>query len=728
MMYLPLTRSDQCDLPMQIRSVVFRKYFLRRTYNAAIDQKYPVERIRNIGIIAHIDAGKTTTSERMLYYAGYTRRIGEVDRGDTVLDYLPEERERGITITAAAITFPWSNHRVNLVDTPGHVDFGMEVERALRVMDGAVTILDGRKGVQAQTCTVWRQSERLKLPNIVYVNKMDVVGADFDRALRSLEEKLGTTALPLQYPTIVDGKVVSITDLVGGKRLIWLGDKGETVQAIEWNKDGEWLNVQRMEIMEKLAGLEDGFLEKYLDNPDQITVNEIDSTIRTLTLQNKIVPVLCGSSFKNIGIQPLLDAIVKYLPSPADQSLPNLRFKGTIKKFQKEKLLSLAFKVVFDEKRGLMVFVRVYSGALDARSTLWNSNKSLKERPTKLMMIYADKFEEVEKVTAGNMVVLLGLQHTSTGDTLLYEHEFKSGYNVEMEGIRIPQPVFTCSIEAESLCEESKLDDAIKIVELEDPSITSKRDQETGQRHISGMGELHLEIVGKRIRQDLGVKAEMGKVQIVYKEVLKITNVVLEDMLDKVLNGKRMIAAITLEISNLNELNDNRLSMETTTFPSDEIRNAIYEGIRSALQSGPKASFAVIGLDIRVRKIQISEGSSSPEAFAFLAYRMISEWIATQESDLLEPTMNVEVTLPKEQAGTIINDLIAGRRGNVLSTEETSSSIETTIRAEVPLASMLGYATHLRGRTAGAGFFSMQPASMRPLSREDEDRLVKLGQ
>lgn len=686
-----------------------------------------LERIRNIGIIAHIDAGKTTTTERMLFYAGLTRRIGEVDRGDTVMDYLPEERERGITITAAAITFAWKEHRINLIDTPGHVDFGMEVERSLRVLDGAVTIMDGSAGVQAQTKTVWRQATRHEIPRIVYINKMDKVGADFYRSVREIREKLGgVEPICLQVPIMRDDRMIAIADLISRRMLYWKDEQGRKVTTEDWKGNDE-LESHRSQLLEQVASHNDSILEKYLDNPNHIEISEIERVLRELTLTGKITPVLCGSSFTNMGVQPIMDAILKFLPNPSERQFPLLwDHQRNLTKWKKDQLLAMAFKVVHDEQRGLLVFIRIHSGSLSTRITLRNTNRNVRERPSKIMTIFANRFEECEEVGAGNVVVLLGLKNTKTGDTLISETDAVHQGLVTLAGIESPQPVFSRAVEAESTSEEDRLAEALNIIELEDPSIKVSKDEETGQRHISGMGELHLEIVGKRITRDLRAKASFGEIQIAYKEILPgSTKTTLRETIDRDVNGKKFVG----EIEYIVETNDQLENLiRFGDLPNIAgLREEITDGFQSALQDGPLASFPLIGIKILVGKIVWTEGTSSVEGMRYLVFTSMRAWLRTQSSRLVEPIMSVELTVPNEYIGSVLTDIHSGRRGVV--TETTiSEDGEHTILSEVPLVSMLGYATSLRSRTAGTASFSMQPLTYRPLNKDEECRiLAKLG-
>lgn len=784
------------------------------------DRHDSLDNIRNIGIIAHIDAGKTTTSERMLFYAGYTHRLGNVDRGDTVLDYLPTERERGITITAAAITFPWAGHRLTLIDTPGHVDFGIEVARSLRVLDGAITILDGRAGVQAQTRTVWRQAETFSIPRLIYVNKMDKVGADWRHALTDIHRRLvpGPQPIPIQLPIVggertsenekphrssgnssssqaIGGGIMVIADLVGKRWLRWTDDLGQSLVETPWTmEDPLWTEItrERQSMVEALASLDDELLERYLNDPQGIGETDLHHSLRQLTLAGKIAPVLAGSSLANRGVQPLLDAIIRYLPSPRDRPLPILSSSSSSMQLQGqdvEHFLGLAFKVYYEEGRGMLVYVRVYTGHLTAMSVLRNCTGQVRERPTRLMIAHADRLEEVSSVGPGQVAVLLGLRHTATGDTLVEEAHAQRLHG-RLVGIPIPTPVFTRVVEPLSANDEPVLEEALARIQREDPSVQVTRDPETGERHLGGMGELHLEIVEGRLRNDMRVRAHFGPVRIAYKETLKLPPgraISWRRSLDRTLpSGRRLQAALTMSIRAREELDDNDINLimgESTedpvasegrqrmkSRPPAELVEALRDGIKAALQSGPLAALPLVGLSITITEIAWTLPASTPEAFHYLSHAMLTGWLhqlrrqAGKEGEreeergrgrgetsfledafaastagpsviipsaLVEPIMRVEITVPLKHLGPTLNDLIAGRRATIISTssdedqqgEEDEKMRDTTILANVPLVSLLGYSNELRSRTSGAGSFSMHPCTYQVVPAGEEARL-----
>ncbi|KAG0329060.1 Ribosome-releasing factor 2, mitochondrial [Podila horticola] len=540
-----------------------------------------IKNSRNIGIIAHIDAGKTTTTERILHYAGFTRKIGDVDSGDTIMDYMKQERERGITITSAAITFGWKGHRINLIDTPGHVDFTIEVERSIRVLDGAVTILDAVAGVEAQTETVWQQAARQGIPRIAFVNKMDRAGAGFGRTVREMRSRLGCRPVVVQIPLMEAGKNSTgsanevefngVVDVLSMEVLRWNSDsKGTTIskQTLDTSYPDQELYQEavkaRVALVEQLAALDEHIIELFLTLEDHMAIEtkDLQAAIRRLTLSSTIVPVLCGASFRNIGVQPLMDSVVNYLPSPeerpaalgrmADGKLVEIGHGGI-----KERLCALAFKVVHDARRGPMVFVRVYAGQLNERAQLWNSTTHTKERANKLLQMYAMDVEEIPHITKGNIGVILGLKDTRTGDTLLDAHDPRKG--LALTGIKVPSPVFFASVEPMSTSDEKPVEEAIKALIREDPSLGVRVDEETGQTLLGGMGELHLEVAKERLVSDFKVKAEMGRMRISFKETMRGAGVVSQVPnweYDREVLGKRGRAKVGVSVERLERMED----------------------------------------------------------------------------------------------------------------------------------------------------------------------------
>ncbi|KAF9975861.1 Ribosome-releasing factor 2, mitochondrial [Actinomortierella ambigua] len=538
--------------------------------------------MRNIGIIAHIDAGKTTTTERMLHYAGFTRKIGDVDTGDTIMDYMKQERERGITITSAAITFGWHDHKINLIDTPGHVDFTIEVERAIRVLDGAVTILDAVAGVEAQTETVWQQADRHDVPRIAFVNKMDRAGAGFGRTVREMRSRLGCRPVVVQIPLVEtvatsasaskhDAEFNGVVDVITMETLRWDADPNGT-RVVRTPIDGSYPDKElyqeavkaRMALVEQLSALDETIVELFLTLEDHMAIEakDLKAAIRRLTLSSTVVPVLCGASFRNIGVQPLMDAVVDYLPSPLDRpSALGRTADGNLveigKGGDKERLCALAFKVIHDSRRGSMVFVRVYAGQLNERVQLWNSTTQSKERANKLLQMYAMDVEEIPHISKGNIGVILGLKDTRTGDTLLDAHDPRKG--LVLSGIKVPSPVFFASVEPMSAADEKPVEEAIKALIREDPSLGVRVDEETGQTLLGGMGELHLEVAQDRLTSDFKVKAEMGRMRISFKETMRgagTVSSVPKMEYDREILGKRAKARVGVTVERMAGIED----------------------------------------------------------------------------------------------------------------------------------------------------------------------------
>lgn len=641
-----------------------------------------VSKTRNIGIIAHIDAGKTTTTERMLYYSGFTRRIGEVDRGDTVMDYLPEERERGITISSAAITFPWRGHQINLIDTPGHVDFSFEVERSLQVLDGAVAIIDARAGVQAQTKTVWKQADRYGIPRIVFVNKLDKIGADHDRCLKDIERDLGVVPLPLQRPSLSE-QDIRIADVLREKVLSWHNDGKEIKE--------EPTEVQcRQELLETIANYDEAFLEAYLEDQNP-PLTSIKTALQEITRKRLAVPVLCGASFKNIGVQPLLDAVIDYLPSPHPTSSNSLSM--------------LAFKCVYDAQKGFLVYVRVYSGTYQAKTMLFNSTLGLQERPTKLLQVYADSFEEVSELGPGSIGVLIGLKHTRTGDTL-HSPYTKERPTTQIQ-LTVPPAVFFCSVEPESASEEPKLAQALDIIQREDPSVRVMHDQETGQTLLAGIGELHLEIVQNRIRRDFRVAADFGRVQIGFRER---PSVLAEDRLEysREVNGTFLAATIKMAIEPV--AGGTEVSVEMPGWTLEDIAS-VKQSLESCLQSSPISRYPIHDAKIHLT-VESSKESNGPAAVCHALHILFRSLYPKTSPELLEPMMALTIECPLEHVGAVLTDLHSKRRAQVdLVGSEQQVQV---ISAQAPLKEMLGYASWLRSATQGHASCTLTPAGFRP--------------
>ncbi|CAG8459592.1 952_t:CDS:2 [Acaulospora morrowiae] len=759
---------------------------------------FTIAKTRNIGIIAHIDAGKTTTTERMLYYAGFTRRIGDVDDGDTVMDYMKQERERGITITSAAITFGWKNYRINLIDTPGHADFTIEVERSVRVLDGAVTILDAVSGVEAQTQTVWKQADRYGIPRIAYVNKMDRVGAGFGRTVKEMRYKLGARPLVCQIPVVKKDKgnssFTGVADLLNMQVLNWDDDPNgsvisKTPLTEKYPVSGlfEEAIKGRSSLVEALSEMDDHILELFLEAEDhmKVTAGDIRQALRRVTINGKAVPVLCGASFRNIGVQSLMDAVVEYLPSPLDcpptlATLPNNQLvKITLG--GNERLCALAFKVTHDSKRGPMTFVRVYSGKLDNRMALYNTNTRKKERVNKLLQMYANDVEEIPSITAGNIGVIIGLKETRTGDTLIQFDDTRK--NLKLQNIEIPAPVFYCAVEAAGLSDEKPLEEALNNILREDPSLHVHVDPDSGQTLISGMGELHLEIVKDRLVNEFKVNAELGKMRVSYRETATTEHIDYTYLYDREIMGKRAKAKVSLTITplpqndrGLPEEGGNRIMFENfrkiesvpgtdqgvnnqrqnnmdTKLSNEEIESVLRTGIISGLYRGPILGFQITGLLIKICSIELYGVESSRMAISSCARQALIYAVKEGKPVLLEPLMNVNIDLSEEYLGIVLGDLSGTRRGNILGLDTikgmseqidqnveiyvppdstyTSSSQTSTfkskkvIHAQVPLSTMLGYSSALRSLTGGTASFDMRVHSFGIMSEDRAKAVIR---
>ncbi|KAH6560637.1 hypothetical protein BASA50_008197 [Batrachochytrium salamandrivorans] len=769
--------------------------------------------IRNIGIIAHIDAGKTTTTERMLYYVGFTKRIGNVDEGSTVTDYLKTERERGITIQSACIPLAWRNHRLNLIDTPGHVDFTIEVERSLRVLDGAVCVLDGVAGVEAQTETVWRQANRYKIPRIIFVNKMDRDGASFSHTLKTISRRLTKWGRPVvcQLPLFRDGHNKLVIDSRGGGKMEGIIDL-LTLECLDWRRDPvsggivtrtplsatdpEWAAVyadavlHRNMLIESLSEMDEGIVNVFLDcdaDHSKVPAGEIQKACRRATISGLAVPVLCGAAFRNLGVQPVLDAIVDYLPSPLDvpptlASLPDGKQK--LIPLGGSELAALAFKVVHDSSRGPLVYVRVYSGTLEARSVLQISGsvtgvgldrKQVKERASKLLELYADDYEEIAEISAGNIGAVVGLKHVKTGDTLLLSTDKRL---IQLHPIPIPPPVFVRSCEAESVSGEKALDEALKHLCREDPSLSVTVNDETGQTLLGGMGELHLEIAGERLLDVYKVKCQLGKVEISYRETLQPNQThVFKYVHDTHLFGKHFKCSVELEIASNSNLHVNdptdasgdeaSISDRSTPSAADgvqvmsklatdqillceqgrqlsafaplaEFSEALDMGIRGALSRGVVLGLPVSHVMVRVKRIELfSPEISTPSGIRTAAYNCVRAVFQSAGARVIEPMMDIQVRAGSHYVGAITKDMTGTRCGQVLGidTEHGEDSVKESdedmaaathiIRGRAPLAELVGYSAQLRALTAGTGEFVMALHGYEYMTVEKEAQLIR---
>ncbi|XP_042731112.1 ribosome-releasing factor 2, mitochondrial [Lagopus leucura] len=710
-----------------------------------------ISRIRNIGIMAHIDAGKTTTTERMLYYSGYIRTLGDVDDGDTVTDFMVQERERGITIQSAAVTFDWKDYRINLIDTPGHVDFTVEVERCLRVLDGAVAVFDASAGVEAQTLTVWRQADKHQIPRICFLNKMDKNRASFAYAVESIKQKLKTKPLILQLPIGEAKTFRGLVDVVTKEQMIWKPtsdlDDGiffEQKPLIESDNPSLFQEVQdaRNTLIEQVADLDDEFAELILgehsENFDLVPSNKLRSAIRRVTLAQKAVPVLCGSALKNRGVQPLLDAITMYLPAPHERSYEFLHW------YNDDDLCALAFKVLHDKCRGPLVFIRIYSGLLKPQSAVYNINKSCTERMSRLLLPFADQQIEIPSLMPGNIALAVGLKQSATGDTLVSSKasavaaarqagrsaggEQRNTSNIErllLAGVEVPEPVFFCTIEPPSMAKQQDLDNALSCLQREDPSLKVKIDPDTGQTILCGMGELHIEVIHDRIKREYGIETYLGPLQIAYRETI-LNAAQATDVLDKVVGDKRHFVTTELEVRPVS-------GERTVTKPiieyaesvievlPKELQEAVENGITNSCVQGPLLGFPVQDIDVTVQSLTVHPDTSNTMISACIS-RCLQKALKKAGIQILEPLMSLEITVSEDHLSAALADL-AQRRGSIQ--EIQSRQDNKVVIAAVPLAEMMGYSTVLRSLTSGSATFTLELASYQALNSQEQSALLQ---
>ncbi len=665
-----------------------------------MERQYALERTRNIGIMAHIDAGKTTTTERILYYTGRSYKIGEVHEGTATMDWMVQEQERGITITSAATTCFWRDCRVNIIDTPGHVDFTVEVERSLRVLDGAVAILDAVSGVEPQTETVWRQADKYQVPRIVYVNKMDRVGADYSRCIDMVRERLGAHPVPLQIPIGREDQYRGLVDLIDQVGLVWNDDDdtlGKEYTQIEIPPDmREQVKEHREKMIEGLAEVDEHLMEKYVHG-EPITPAELKAAVRKGTISMKLFPVLCGASFKNKGVQPLLDAVIDYLPSPLD--IPPVQGVNPETKEVEERkpaddapFAALAFKIMSHQHVGQLVFLRVYSGTLEAGSGVYNSTRDKKERIGRLLRMHANKEEAVEAIAAGDIAAAIGLKLTTTGDTLCDPDR-----PIVLESMTFPEPVIAVAIEPKTRADEEKLGVSLSRLALEDPTFRVTSDEETGQTLIHGMGELHLEIIVDRLLREFRVEANVGKPQVAYRETVR-KHAEAHGRYVRQTGGRGQYGDVYLEVEpNPGKGFEFENKIVGGTIPREYIP-AVEKGVREALDTGVLAGYPIVDIKVRLTDGSYHDVDSSEMAFKIAASMGFKEACRRAKPVLLEPVMDVEVVTPEEYMGAIVGDLNS-RRGRIVSMEARGSS--QVIRATVPLGQMFGYATEMRSMTQG---------------------------
>jgi elongation factor G len=669
-----------------------------------VERSIALDKVRNIGIAAHIDAGKTTTTERILFYSGVVHKIGEVHDGTAVTDWMAQERERGITITAAAISTNWKDHRINIIDTPGHVDFTIEVERSMRVLDGVVAVFCAVGGVQPQSETVWRQADRYKVPRLVFVNKMDRMGANFLRVREQIRARFGSNAVPIQLPIGSEAELVGIIDLVKMKAYIYKDEIGKDIEEIDIPADlVELANDWHGKLLESVADSDDDLMEKYLEG-EELTEDEVRSGLRKGTLSGKIVPMTCGSAFKNKGVQLLLDAVIDYLPAPSDVKpvqglLPNGE-EATREAKDDAPMSALAFKIMADPY-GRLTFVRVYSGILKKGSYALNSSKNKKERISRLIILKADDRQEVDELRAGDLGAVLGLKDTFTGDTLCDDSS-----PIVLETLFIPEPVISVAVEPKTKQDMEKLSKALQSLSEEDPTFRVMTDPETNQTIISGMGELHLEILVDRMKREFNVEANVGAPQVAYRETIRRTVTDIEGKFARQSGGKGQYGHVVINL----EPTEPGTGFEFVSkivggvIPKEFIKPS-EQGMKEACESGILAGYPVIDLRATLVHGSFHDVDSSEMAFKIAGSMAIKEAVMKAQPVLLEPMMKVEVETPEDYMGDVIGDL-SRRRGNIAGMDDTPSG--KRVEARVPLSEMFGYSTDLRSSTQGRASFSME--------------------
>ena len=667
-----------------------------------------LEKMRNIGIMAHIDAGKTTTTERILYYTGKIHKIGEIDDGQATMDWMAQEQERGITICSAATTTYWRDHQINIIDTPGHVDFTAEVERSLRVLDGAVAVICAVDGVQPQTETVWKQANEFSVPRLCFMNKMDRIGADFFGSMNDVHEKFGVECLALQIPIGEGQEFEGVIDLLNMKEIRWHEeDEGETfditdVDASRLDQANEW----REKLVETVAGSDDALMEIYLEG-GEITTEQLKAAIRKGTISRAFVPFVMGSARHNQGVQPLIDAVIDYLPSPTDiPPAKGIRVKKDVEEevdvpCDPSKMpLGLVFKIQYDREMGPLCYVRMYSGKIQAGTQIFNINKKKRERVNRILRMHANKSEPCDSVSAGDIAVFIGLKLAQTGDSIGTE-----AFPILLEQPKFPQPVISVALEPESMSEKDKMNETLEILSREDPTFTSHEDAETGQLIISGMGELHLDVLVTRMRDDFGVKCNVGAPQVTYRESVSGTAEATEDF-SRVLAGKENTAGLTISVEQRETGSGNsfEITCRTAEIP-DEIIDSIKSGFMSAFNSGIRYGYPCTDVGVKVTAIKYDELTSTTFAFEACAAQVFDKACTAANPVILEPVMNVDISCPKEFVGPASSQL-SQRGGNIMG--QDSKSTGEIIHAQAPMANMFGFTTNLRSATQGRASFSME--------------------
>jgi elongation factor G len=679
------------------------------------DREYPLEKYRNIGVIAHIDAGKTTTTERILFYTGRTYRLGSVDDGTTVTDWMEQERERGITIVSAAVTTFWKDHQINLIDTPGHIDFTAEVQRSLRVLDGGIVVFDSVQGVEPQSETVWRQADRYSVPRICFANKMDRVGASFERTLKSIEERLGAHPLAMQVPIGREEDFVGIVDLLTEQAIFFEDELGSKPRydAIPENLRDK-VREERAELVESIAELDDALIMKYLEG-EEIRVEELKAALRKGVLNNEVTPVFCGSALKNKGVQPLLDAVVDYLPSPLEVPPvagvhPKTEEAETRPPEDDAPLSALVFKIVTDTYVGRLAYLRIYSGKIKKGSTYYNASKDNRERVGRLLRMYADHREDVDEIRAGDIGAILGLKESYTGDTIC-----DPSNPIILENITFPEPVISVAIEPKTLADQDKMGIALNKLSEEDPTFKVRQEEDTGQTLISGMGELHLDILVDRMLREFKVQANVGNPRVAYRETITRTVPEVEYKYVKQSGGHGQYGHVVLKMEPLESGSGFIFEEEIRggAIPREFI-SAVEKGVAEAVESGVVSGYPMTDIKVTLLDGSYHEVDSSDMAFRMAAIFAFREGAPRGKPVLLEPIMKVEIVAPEDHTGEVLGQ-INSRRGSVQGMELRPGNAQA-IKATVPLAEMFGYATELRSATKGRGVFTMEFDHYAPVS------------
>ncbi len=685
-------------------------------------REYPLELTRNIGIMAHIDAGKTTTTERILFYTGRTHKIGETHEGAATMDWMAQEQERGITITSAATTCYWKNNRINIIDTPGHVDFTVEVERSLRVLDGSVTVFCAKGGVEPQSETVWRQADKYRVPRMAYVNKMDIMGANFFRVVDMMHERLKANAVPIQLPIGAEDTFVGIIDLMEMEADInSTNDQGKTVTVTAIPDDMlEMAQEYRAKMVESIAETDEELMEKYL-NDEEISVEELKAALRKATINNEIVPVCCGTSFKNKGVQKLLDAIVDYMPSPLD--IPAIKGVNPETEEEEERVSddnapfsALAFKIMTDPFVGKLCFFRVYSGKVEKGTTVYNSTKNAHERFGRILMMHANERTDIDICYSGDIAAVVGVKETTTGDTLCDE-----SHPIILESMEFPEPVIRVAIEPKTKAGQEKMGIALAKLAEEDPTFRTYTDEDTAQTIIAGMGELHLEIIVDRLLREFKVEANIGKPQVSYKETIR-KSVDVDMKYARQSGGKGQYGHVKITMSPSEP--GKGYSFESKVVGGEvpkEYIPAIDAGIQSAMQTGVLAGYNVVDVDVVLTGGSYHEVDSSEMAFKIAGSMAFKDGMKRADPVLTEPIMKVVVVTPDDYLGDVIGDF-SSRRGQIQSMEDVTGAKQVT--AFVPLAEMFGYATDLRSRTQGRGVYSMEPSHFAEVPKSIQETII----